>query len=356
MSWDQYSETPASNYITGYFLTGMAPSSVKVAGSDIMADLASRFAAMHTATGTANAQVVTQTRQWASLVNGLELVFLPVAANTGATTLAVDGLAAKNIFVNGAACVGGELKVGVPAWVKYDGTQFNLLIPYLASPNNYWADTGSVNALAIAAPIGAYANGQSFLVKVANTTTNSTPTINVNSLGAKNLYYPDGTTQILAGALILNNIYRMTYDSSLNAAAGGVIVESPSRITGSFTLTISNSYLTIQQTGTIQYSLGNDGKTIIARNTSVILGTSNATTMIGTGVPSILAPVTSTSGAHRPFYLGEDNSTLFVGFLDVGQATPGSWQFFGNTTLSTGGFTNTGTKGIADFEFTFNKD
>lgn len=339
MSWDQYSETPASNYLTGYFLAGMAPSSVKVAGSDIMADLASRFAAMHTATGTANAQVVTQTRQWASLVNGLELVFLPFAANTGATTLAVDGLTAKNIFVNGAACVGGELKVGVPAWVKYDGTQFNLLIPYLASPNNYWADTGSVNALAIAAPIGAYANGQSFLVKVANTTTNSTPTININSLGAKNLYYPDGTTQILAGALILNNIYRMTYDSSLNAAAGGLIVESPSSISASFTITLIG-FAPGNITGTVNYRILPDGKTVWVEIRSSINGTSNATTMTSTGVPTVLA-----SSSNMAVLIPMENNSS-GGWGTVDNLSTSTWRFGFNVVGGGGSFAGSNVKGL----------
>lgn len=133
MSFDQYSETPASNYITGYFLTGMAPSSVKVAGSDIMADLASRFAAMHTTGGTATAYTVTQTRQFQSLVNGLEIIVLPNATNTGAATFAPDGLAAKNIFTNGVAAIAGMIVQNVPAYLKYDGTQWNLLNPQRAT-------------------------------------------------------------------------------------------------------------------------------------------------------------------------------------------------------------------------------
>lgn len=141
MSFDQYSETPASNYITGYFLTGMAPSSVKVAGSDIMADLASRFAAMHTSGGTSTAYTVTQTRQFASLVNGLELIWLPNATNTGAATLAPDGLAAKNIFANGAAIIAGMIVQNVPAYCKYDGTQWNLINPQ--APTGSYTGTGT---------------------------------------------------------------------------------------------------------------------------------------------------------------------------------------------------------------------
>lgn len=59
--------------------------------------------------------------------NGALYKFVPDGTNTGATTLAINGLTAKNIFWNGAALVGGELRSGVPVLVEYDGTQFNLV-------------------------------------------------------------------------------------------------------------------------------------------------------------------------------------------------------------------------------------
>jgi hypothetical protein len=58
--------------------------------------------------------------------------FIPANTNTGATTINVtpDGgaaLGAKNVFWNGAACVGGELRQNVPAAVIYDGTQYHII-------------------------------------------------------------------------------------------------------------------------------------------------------------------------------------------------------------------------------------
>jgi hypothetical protein len=58
---------------------------------------------------------------------GQSFEFIPAVTNTGATTLNVSSLGAKNVFANGAACVGGELVANVPVRVKYDGTQFNIL-------------------------------------------------------------------------------------------------------------------------------------------------------------------------------------------------------------------------------------
>lgn len=53
--------------------------------------------------------------------------FIPANTNTGATTLNISSLGAKNIFIRGVACVGGEIVANVPVEVVYDGTQFNLM-------------------------------------------------------------------------------------------------------------------------------------------------------------------------------------------------------------------------------------
>jgi hypothetical protein len=58
--------------------------------------------------------------------NGLTFWLVPANTNSGATTLNVASIGAKSVFFNGAACVGGELVVGVPTLVYYDGTQFNI--------------------------------------------------------------------------------------------------------------------------------------------------------------------------------------------------------------------------------------
>lgn len=61
---------------------------------------------------------------------GQKFLLIPANTNTGATTIALNSLAAKNIYWNGAALVGGELHIGVPAIIVYDGTQFNLIGAY----------------------------------------------------------------------------------------------------------------------------------------------------------------------------------------------------------------------------------
>lgn len=76
-----------------------------------------------TATGPANLTLV---------ATNPPLWFIPAATNTGATTLNITpsggaALGAKNVFWNGAACIGGEIRSGVPVSVVYDGTQYNIV-------------------------------------------------------------------------------------------------------------------------------------------------------------------------------------------------------------------------------------
>lgn len=58
---------------------------------------------------------------------GQTFQFIPAATNTGATTLNINSIGAKNVFLNGVACAGGELLINVPVLVQYDGTQFNIV-------------------------------------------------------------------------------------------------------------------------------------------------------------------------------------------------------------------------------------
>src|SRR6266571_7695827 len=49
-----------------------------------------------------------------ALTGGQYVFLVPAAANTGAVTLARDGLSAKSVLLNGAALTGGELQLNVP--------------------------------------------------------------------------------------------------------------------------------------------------------------------------------------------------------------------------------------------------
>lgn len=70
----------------------------------------------------------------ASYATGMIVILFPSGANTGATTLALNGLAAKSIRdVFGSALKGGELRLTNPAVLVYNGTYFVLVSEDAAS-------------------------------------------------------------------------------------------------------------------------------------------------------------------------------------------------------------------------------
>lgn len=82
-------------------------------------------AGTNTATANAPANLI-------ALFNGLQVWWNPSNTNTSALTLNItpsggSALTAKNVFNDGAACVGQEAKANVPLLLFYDGTQFNII-------------------------------------------------------------------------------------------------------------------------------------------------------------------------------------------------------------------------------------
>lgn len=94
-----------------------------------------------------NTVTASATKTTAPLVAGQVFSFVPANSNTGATTLNVNSLGAKNIFLNGGALVGYELRKNCPVQVYYDGTQFNIIagahggdgVPIGTETNRYFA-------------------------------------------------------------------------------------------------------------------------------------------------------------------------------------------------------------------------
>jgi len=118
----------ASETAAGLSETAAAASEVAAEASAAVAAAAGVIALTSVAgtnTITASAAGVT------SYDTGRPFTFVPANTNGGATTLNVNALGAKNVYANGAACVGGELVAGVPYVVVYDGTRFGVTGPYV---------------------------------------------------------------------------------------------------------------------------------------------------------------------------------------------------------------------------------
>lgn len=171
-------------------------------------------------TGAANAYVATLTPALVSYVEGT-LVILDVAnANTGASTINVNGLGVKNIVTeqNG-TLQAGDLIAGRRAWLLYDGTSFRLVNRNIEKriqneSFNYILDTGAANAyVATLVPaVSSYVAGLRVSLKIANTNTGAS-TVNVNGLGATSIVHQDGSA-VVPGDLFAGMVADLRYDGS----------------------------------------------------------------------------------------------------------------------------------------------
>lgn len=122
--------TPTANLkMGGYKHTNVATASAKThyAQAGQVTDGAFTYALD---TGAADAYAIAMLTTVTAYATGQRFVFKAVNANTGASTLAVDGLAAKAITDVGTnALIGGEILANGFYEVVYDGTQFQLLNP-----------------------------------------------------------------------------------------------------------------------------------------------------------------------------------------------------------------------------------
>lgn len=83
-----------------------------------------------TVTGT-NTLIGTSTPPNTAYTRGMTLSFVVVNTNTGAVTIDVDGLGAKEITIGSSPLSGGELVAGRITSLEYDGTRFQVAVAYV---------------------------------------------------------------------------------------------------------------------------------------------------------------------------------------------------------------------------------
>jgi hypothetical protein len=87
-----------------------------------------------TVAGTANDITLTPSPALSAYVTGNRFVFVTLAGNTGASTVAVSGLAAKALTrKDGTALQSGDLTTGLVYTIVYDGTRFRMIDPAAVS-------------------------------------------------------------------------------------------------------------------------------------------------------------------------------------------------------------------------------
>lgn len=101
-----------------------------------------------------------------------------------------------------------------------------VIIPCTASGTNTILLTPASNT----PTVSAYSNLTPVFAFIAAATSNGAVTINVNGIGAKNLYKSNGAVAAGAGDIVSGGLYVISYNSALNAAVGGFVMNNPSTV------------------------------------------------------------------------------------------------------------------------------
>ena len=129
----------SGNYINDLVITNPLGSDGKNAGDDHLrllktvlkecfAGFTGAILITATDTGTAGAHVLTPSTALVGYTNGLMLLYRPVNAGTGALTVNVSGLGAKNVkTLLGADPTSGDIVANQPILMMYDGTNFVII-------------------------------------------------------------------------------------------------------------------------------------------------------------------------------------------------------------------------------------
>lgn len=157
------------------------------------------------------------------------IYLVPANTNTGATTINVTpsggaALGARNIFRNGAACVGGELRQNVPVALIDDGTRFHIIgsgfIDLSAITNSLAGDVALNNT-------ATYFTGPTVAQGTAGTWYASGTVNCVDSAGAANFEVKlwDGTTVMAStrmNATAANAQVSVSISGFISAPAGNI--------------------------------------------------------------------------------------------------------------------------------------
>lgn len=112
--------------MAGYRHTGVGNPTARTQYATAAGCQDNTYAYLSSVAGT-NTITATAALSMSAYATGQAFVFTPANSNTGATTINVNSIGAKNVYVRGAACAGGELIANVPVQIVYDGTQFHAI-------------------------------------------------------------------------------------------------------------------------------------------------------------------------------------------------------------------------------------
>lgn len=111
----------------GYKLTGVGAATARTDAATLASIQDGTGVYVATVGGTANAITLTPSPAIGAYVAGQKFSFIVAATNTGTTTVAISGLAAKNLNNGTLSLGGGELRIGDVVTLLYDGSEFQVL-------------------------------------------------------------------------------------------------------------------------------------------------------------------------------------------------------------------------------------
>jgi hypothetical protein len=226
-----------------------------------------------TDTGSANTYVVALTPAVTALVPGLTVTFKAATANTGASTLNVNGLGAKALTTKGAtALTSGSIAAGQIVSATYDGTEFQA-----TTLGSAGSASGTVTSVALTAPSG-------FTVSGSPVTTSGTLQLGYASFtpnlflagaysggsyaGSPYTYTPGfrqlGVTDLPSGIFNSNGQLTSPVVQPLSPASKGLVVQGTTAVPAPYVVqsTVTNNNTTDTVTGTFTAN-NTTGNTII---------------------------------------------------------------------------------------------
>lgn len=182
-----------------------------------------------TVTGT-DTLIGTSTPPYTAYVAGMTLSFVAANTNTGAVTIDVDGLGAKNIYTGSAAPLsGGEIVAGRMIQLEYDGTRFQMQVLSLID--------GSVTTAKFAADATApNATNLTGSGTISSATTGVTQSAGDNSTKIATTAYAN------RAAVLRSYISGLTLSTAGASATMSVAAGAASDSTNVFMLSLASSY------------------------------------------------------------------------------------------------------------------
>jgi len=271
--------------------------------------------------GAANAYVVTfPAGTTGSLAAGLLINFKAGADNTGASTLAVNGMTAKNITnYDATALAAGQIKAGAIVSVIYDGTQFKLagqpggVAPANLTPqatNTVLGNATSGTAVPTALAVGTCSTASSALIWTTNTGfgCNTSITANTAATATTATNFNNGTSSSSGGTVTATTFSgALSGNASTATTAGTVTTAAQPAITSVGALTGG--------------SIGSGFGAINIGSNSLTAGAISGTTgtFSGGGTDQV-AILKSTAGAYATFQKG----TTDKGYIGLGLGVTGA--------------------------------